>query len=1295
MAGNEQPLEESDLPPLPQEDKARTHGRVFKDELERRMKAKVPTPPPDYFGKNQTAPVKAQGVDAKLLGAVIKVFGPSFLIGGLWKVPQDFLGFVAPFLVKAVYSYVDPKTDSGAKPTWVRGITICAVLFFSQALSSLLLHQYFDRVFACSMQARGALVASIYQKSLTLSHASRSEKSLGELVNLMSVDVQRLTDLIPYLHSLLWSSPLQILISMVLLYRLVGVSSLVGLAVMLAIMPINAKILLTLRSLQEGNMKEKDKRVKTVSEILQSMKVIKMFAWEQPLTNKVSEIRSNEVSRLRRYGYLSSLQSIFWNSAPITVSIATFGAYATLGNKLDMGIVLPALSIINIMSFPLFVFPLLISAVISGKVALLRLANYMDLPERDLSLVTPTLPDDPLPIRLENVTMGWNATRPILSEVNLDIKKGGLTAIVGPVGSGKSTLLSAILGDTMILGGTVHAPRNVAYVPQQAWIQNANLRDNVLFGKEMDDGLYEETVEVCGLAKDLEKFPGGDETEIGERGVNLSGGQKQRVSIARAVYQQQEVYLLDDPISALDAHVGHHVFDQCIQTSLAGKTRILVTHKLDLLPACDHIVVLADGKVTDQGTFAELRSRGVDLGACCDEEEEDQDTASSVPAKDDAPRVFRRGSLTQIAPEADAEGADAQPKRFPSKSPSFGQVAPEQRAKGALSKDTYQFYLKELGAPALAICCVIGILSQAARNGNDWWLTRWASASDGHRVSFYLGIYAAWNLCASILFLARDVSLMLVELAAATSLHNHMLASVMSAPMKFFDQTPIGRVLNRFSNDQDSLDLTLPRTLNQLYACALRVLGTIMVICTVSPTFLFATVPISYLYWRAKDLYSKTSRELKRIESTAKSPLYSHFGETIAGASCVRASGAEQRFVEDNCDKIDRVNGIFALSNHCNRWLAVRLELCGNLIVTGAALTGVISRRLGWLTEARATLVGLSLTLALAVTNSLGWMVRMSTEAETQMNSVERVAEYVSIQSEEAWLRSHYNATEMLPAAGFGNSTALKVPNWPRGGEVVFDSYSMAYREGLPLVLQDLDVTIKPGEKVGVCGRTGAGKSSVLMGLYRMSEVRSGKIVMDGVDIADVPLEQLRGALAIVPQEPMLFQGSIAYNLDPFDEYTQQQKWEALASVQLDVFVKQLPDGMQDSVGEQGSSLSVGQRQLLCMARALLRGAKVLVLDEATAAVDHETDAMIQAAVRKACHSCTVITIAHRLNTIMDYDKVLVMGEGKKLEFDSPPALLAKKDSVFSELVRSSRIARVNSASSLAEDSQPVTQEGG
>mmetsp|Transcript_53819 Transcript_53819/g.45206 ORF Transcript_53819/g.45206 Transcript_53819/m.45206 type:complete len:535 (-) Transcript_53819:235-1839(-) len=521
----------------------------------------------------------------------------------------------------------------------------------------------------------------------------------------------------------------------------------------------------------------------------------------------------------------------------------------------------------------------------------------------------------------------------------------------------------------------------------------------------------------------------------------------------------------------------------------------------------------------------------------------------------------------------------------------------------------------------------------------------------------------------------------------------------MKAPMSFFDSTPVGRVLNRFSNDQESLDSTLPRTLNQLFSCGMRVGGTLLMICFVNPAFMLALVPVAYLYWQAQQYYGKSSRELKRIESTTKSPLYSHFGESIAGSSIIRAAGEDARFRQENCERVNKLNNLFGLINDCNRWLAIRLELCGNGIVTGAALTGVISRKLGWVTPNRASLVGLSLTLALAVTNSLGWMVRMSTETEAQMNAVERVAEYASIEHEESWLR-----TALATARAEGgvtdepqtSDTALGVADeggwvegsqenfedgrlWPTKGDVVFRNYSMTYRGDLPDVISDISLTIKAGEKVGVCGRTGAGKSSLLMALYRMALVSSGSISIDGLDISKVPLQKLRSGLAIVPQEPMLFAGSIAYNLDPFGDFAKEQLWEALASVQLDEYIKSLPEGIESSVGEGGSALSVGQRQLLCMARALLRGTRLLVLDEATAAVDEVTDMMIQKAVRKSCKGCTVITIAHRLNTIMDYDKVMVLGAGKLLEYDSPQALLENPNSEFSQLVANTQVKRTRS----------------
>jgi ABC-type multidrug transport system fused ATPase/permease subunit len=860
------------------------------------------------------------------------------------------------------------------------------------------------------------------------------------------------------------------------------------------------------------------------------------------------------------------------------------------------------MSIINIMSFPLFVFPVLLSSVTSSRVATRRLTNYMKLPERDVSAITPVAPDSQYALEINDAVIGWNASRPILSGVNLKLKRGTLTAIVGPVGCGKSTLLGALLGDASCLQGNVHAPRTLAYVPQQAWIQNARVRENVLFGRKMDRAKYQKALAACALDKDLEKFSDGEETEIGERGVNLSGGQKQRVSIARAVYMDSDVYLLDDPISALDSHVARHVFEECVCGALAGKTRVLVTHKLDVLPAADLIVVLGNGTVQACGTYEQLRAQGVDLGAivheieeqekekemamasagvdagadggdCTREQERDgssgsgstkaahdddeprqnadqdesagaeeqraaagkQESHATADSQDDATatathnKAATKKKVTFKEPETRGDAtAAAMPKRSPSQ---FGQITAEARQQGALSREVYMYYLQELKLPALAACICLGILSQAARNGNDWWLTRWASAKDKDNVRFYLGIYAAWNVLSSLLFWARDVSLNIVELRAASRMHNSMFASVMRAPMHFFDTTPIGRILNRFSNDQDALDGTLPRTLNVFFTCILRVVGTVSVVTAVSPTFLISMLPITWLYWTAKELYSATSRELKRIESTTKSPLYSHFGETVAGASCIRASGQEERFAVENCARVDRMNNLFNLINHCNRWLAIRLELCGNGIVTCAALTGVISRRCGWVSEQGASLVGLSLTLALAVTGALGWMVRMSTDAEAQMNSVERVAEYVGLQvgrghglyllevfflgwcernsackcmflhvhalsgmyihihihirihihihihtqSEEEWLsRRHVSKTEEVPhhIAHTDESphvAAKPLPEgWPNSGAIIFEDYTMSYRPGLPVVLNGVNLKVNSGEKVSV-----------------------------------------------------------------------------------------------------------------------------------------------------------------------------------------------------------------------------------
>ena len=770
-AGFDHPLEAEELPDLPEDHAAEVHVRSLEDAwFERKAAAdalaQVLVAAAGESAQDQEKRTKAM-LEKVLAGAVWGRYGTMFMMAGLWKVVQDVLSFATPFMVKTMYKYVDPKEaiDPALQP-WSRGLAICAGFFLVQYVSSVALHQYFDEVFAVSLQVRAGLVAFVYRKALRLSHASRSHKSLGELVNLMSVDVQRMTDLVPYLHNLMWSSPLQILISMVLLYRLVGVASLVGLIVMIAVMPVNAAILLKLRKLQEANMKEKDSRVKQVSEMLASIKVIKMFAWEKPLATRIAKERSREVDRLKKYGYLSSLQSIFWNSAPVTVSMATFGAYAALGNTLDMHIVLPALAIINIMSFPLFVLPLLISAVISGRVAMARLNDFLNLPERDTSHITITPPGAAEPITLSNVTVGRNASRPIVRDINVSFKKGSLTAIIGPVGSGKSTVLASILGDAIALAGRVSAPDSVGYVPQQAWIQNANVRDNILFGKPYDERRYRATIAACALEADFEKFPDGDMTEIGERGVNLSGGQKQRISLARAVYQNSQTLLLDDVLSALDSHVGAHVLDKCLLDLLGNTTRVLVTHKLDVLHSVDNILVLGEGKVLAQGTLQEVVAQGIDLKSVLAEAQKAAEQDSQVEQARDLPADERKeggaeGAGTKQAPKVQEsatrpegaaaggkvaggrEGGEGTPKR----SKSFQLVERESRAVGAVSTEIYLTYLRELQYPMLAVITLIGAASQAARNGNDWWLTRWASADDRHRVKYYLGLYALRYAC--------------------------------------------------------------------------------------------------------------------------------------------------------------------------------------------------------------------------------------------------------------------------------------------------------------------------------------------------------------------------------------------------------------------------------------------------------------------------------------------------------------------------------------------------------------------
>ncbi|XP_035829877.1 multidrug resistance-associated protein 1 [Aplysia californica] len=886
--------------------------------------------------------------------------------------------------------------------------------------------------------------------------------------------------------------------------------------------------------------------------------------------------------------------------------------------------------------------------------------------------------------------------------INLEVKPGSLVAVVGSVGSGKSSLLSAIMGEMNKVSGSVTVKSSMAYVPQEAWIQNATLRDNILFTSDYKPALYDKVVEACALKSDLEILPGGDQTEIGEKGINISGGQKQRVSLARAVYSRADIYLLDDPLSAVDSHVGKHIFHKVIgrQGVLRDKTRILVTHGVHWLPMVDKIVVLRNGEVAEVGSYEELVSHDGDFAQFLkeffvaeseDEEEGKEDPEIAEMKKQVSQRLelmtgtssgdesvklsqsFRRpvSSVEGATPRKDKDTPAGSrdrltEKRMGLKPPKIGQklIEEETAETGTVSRRVYWKYMKAIGPLSFLFSLFLYACYIAVTVFSSIWLAQWTddkylanvSLKDTEeyvdKTNLYLGLYAGLGAFQGFFLYTYAATILWKIVSASGALHNMMLSNVMRSPMAFFDTTPIGRIVNRFSRDVDVLDSDLPNTIR----AAIRSTGLVMValinIAYSTPIVLSVIFPIITLYVLIQRVYMPASRQIRRIDSTTRSPIYVHFSETLSGAASIRAYGAQQRFMDHSETLVDYNFKFYFASIATSTWLQVRLEFLGNLIVLAAAIFAVSDSSLS------AGLAGLSVSYATQVTASLGFLTQVVTQIETNAVSVERIIEYTETDAEAAW----YNL-DNRPA-----------PEWPEEGNLEFDDLQIRYRPGLELVLKGVSCQLKPGEKVGIVGRTGAGKSSLTVALFRLVEAAAGKVLMDGHDIASLGLHDLRSRITILPQDPVIFSGTIRMNLDPSEQHMDSEVWEALEHAHLKDFVNGLAGQLDYNCGEGGQNLSMGQRQLLCLARTLLRRSRVLVLDEATAAVDMETDELIQKTIREEFKHSTVLTIAHRLNTIMDYDRVIVMDKGVIKEMDSPSALLSNTDSVFFSMAKDANL---------------------
>ncbi|XP_022785081.1 multidrug resistance-associated protein 1-like [Stylophora pistillata] len=1298
----------------------------------------------------------------KTLGSL---FGFKFALAVFCKLLHDALIFVQPQLLKLLVGYTEDKDDMfGPWKEW-KGYAYAGAMFGVAIIQSLALHQYFHIMIQIGMRMRTGIIGLVYEKALVLNSKAKGKTTAGELVNLMSVDAQRLMELMTYINSL-WSSPLQIAGALYFLYSTLGISILAGLGVMVLIIPLNMLFGSRMGTLQVKQMNEKDERIKLMNEILSGIKVLKLYAWEESFMKEVERKRKKELKYLRNSDFWAAGFMFTFGCAPTLVAVTTFAIYVFTGHLLSATKAFVALALFNVMRFPLVMLPDVIVSCVQASVSLKRLQDFLNLEELDLNSVQRTTLSSSA-VSIENGTFTWSTkAAPVLKEVSLQIPSGSLVAIVGQVGCGKSSLLSALLGDTEKVEGIVSVEGSVAYVAQQAWIQNATLRENILFSKAMDSARYESVLDSCALRPDLEILPNGDSTEIGERGINLSGGQKQRVSLARAVYFNADIYLLDDPLSAVDSHVGKHIFENVVgpQGMLRNKTRLLVTHGIHFLPQMDQIIVLKDGRITEvcllfpscmytksTPSFPVLFDRLThgDPAAHPRDSQSVPRRANSnfssliffpICTTDFASPINRNCSVGQrqlvclarallrkskilVLDEATAavdletdeliqqtirrEFADrtvftiahrlntimdydrtceriSDLKRPPSKElvtttfssskastsnkkdvsqkienedkDELGKMIEEERSEtGRVKFAVFFSYLKSVGCCASFLTILSLFLMEACSVGTGIWLARWSSANvttDEQR-DFYLGIYGGLGLGQGFFNFLVSIFFTIGAIKASRRLHRNLLVNIMHSPMSFFDTTPVGRIVNRFSKDLYIIDVTIPQCVTNFFWCSLEIIGMIVAISYATPLFL-ATLPVcAIFYFYIQRVYVATSRQLQRIESVSRSPIYSHFLETVNGASTIRAFSQQRRFILDNYYKTDENQVAYYSTVSSNSWLAVRLEFLGNCLILLAGLFAVFSRD-----KIISGLVGMSLTYSLEITETLNWAVRMTSELETQLVSVERVKEYSETDTEARWIIPENRPPD----------------DWPFTGRIVMEQFDLRYREGLPLVLKQISCDIKPGEKVGIVGRTGAGKSSLALALFRILERAGGKITIDGVDIATLGLQDLRSRITIIPQDPVLFSGDLRLNLDPFSKFTDDQLWHVLEVSHLKNFVSGLSEGLQYTIAEGGENLSVGQRQLVCLARALLRKSKILVLDEATAAVDLETDELIQQTIRREFADRTVFTIAHRLNTIMDYDRVLVLDSGSIAEFDSPANLISR-NGLFAKLVQDAKLS--------------------
>ncbi|XP_016390373.1 ATP-binding cassette sub-family C member 9-like isoform X2 [Sinocyclocheilus rhinocerous] len=1211
---------------------------------------------------------------------------------------------------------------------------LAVLLFLALVLQRTFLQASYYVTIETGINLRGALLAMIYNKILRLSTSNMSmgEMTLGQINNLVAIETNQLMWFL-FLCPNLWAMPVQIIMGVILLYYLLGDSALIGAGVILLLAPVQYLIATKLADTQKSTLDYSTDRLKKTTEILKGIKLLKLYAWENIFCDRVEETRGKELTSLKTFALYTSM-SIFMNAAiPIAAVLATFVTHAYIEEvRLSPAKAFASLALFHILVTPLFLLSTVVRFAVKALVSVQKLSEFLQSDEIGddswrngemyMSLevgkkykyhgdtkainrkgryrmdnyeqpmrrqLRPTETED-VAVQVNDGFFTWGSNLSTLTDINIRIPTGQLTMIVGQVGCGKSSLLLAMLGEMQTISGKVYWSKlpdyeilfdgsisknrySVAYAAQKSWLLNATVEENITFGSPFNKQRYKAVIDACSLQPDIDLLPFGDQTEIGERGINLSGGQRQRICVARALYQNTNIVFLDDPFSALDIHLSDHLMQEGILKFLQDdkRTLVLVTHKLQYLIHADWIIAMKDGSVLREGTLKDIQTHDVELYEHWKtlmnrqdqelEKETEMESQTTLERKTLRRAFYSREAKNQIDDEDEEEEVEEDDDDNMSTTTS------------RRSKIQWKMCCRYLSSGGFLMVFLM-VSSKLAKHSVmvaiDYWLAAWTS-SNPHNQSLadpflnatnytqnddtqiaqhrsYVPVFIILCGAAIALCLITSLTVEFLGVAAATNLHHNLLNKIIHAPIRFFDVTPLGQILNRFSADTNIIDQHIPPTLESLTRSTLLCLSAIGVIAFVTPAFLIALVPLAVAFYFIQKYFRVASKDLQDLDDSTQLPLLCHFSETAEGLTTIRAFRHEARFKQRMLELTDTNNTAYLFLSAANRWLEVRTDYLGAVIVLTAAVAAI------WSTS-QSGLVGLGLTYALTVTNYLNWVVRNLADLEVQMAAVKKVNSFLSTESE------NYE----------GSMDVSQVPeDWPQHGEIKIHDLCVRYDTMLKPVLKHVNAHINPGQKVGICGRTGSGKSSLSLAFFNMVDVFEGKIVIDGIDICKLPLQTLRSRLSIILQDPVLFSGSIRLNLDPERTCTDDRLWEALEIAQLKNIVKALPGGLDAVVTEGGENFSVGQRQLFCLARAFVRKSSILIMDEATASIDMATENILQKVVMTAFADRTVVTIAHLVSSILEAEQVLVFSSGTLVECDSAPNLLAQENSLFSILVR-------------------------